>query len=52
MSTAGATTVSDTAAGPRGDDGGAQWEWQEHGMEGVAQGTGENGECGGRGPCY
>ena len=44
---AGFATVPDHSVAPRPDDGGSQWEWQVHSLEGAPQGPGAHGECGG-----
>ena len=49
-SPAGVAAVPDHPDQPWPDDGGALGQWQDHGLEGAAQGPGEAGGHGGRGP--
>lgn len=48
----GAAAVPDQQPQPRPHDGGAEWLWQVHGLEGAAEGPGALWGHGGCGACY
>ena len=51
-SSPGVAALSDHRAAPWPHDGGPQWQWQVHGLEGPAEGSGAPSRDGGCGPCH